>query len=53
MFLVTEGKEELLEEKLPYIEEAQIRRNFPSTLEIHIIAAQQAACVAGAASGIW
>ena len=51
VFLVTEGKEELLEEKLPYIEEAQIRRNFPSTLEIHIIAAQQAACVAG--GGQW
>ena len=44
--LLTTGEQEAaLEEQLPYVEDAQILRHFPSGLEIHITAAQQAACV--------
>lgn len=44
--LLTTGEQEAaLEEQLPYVEDAQILRHFPSSLEIHITAAQQAACV--------
>lgn len=43
--LTTSDKERALERQLPYVADAQITRRFPSTLEIHITAAQQAACV--------
>lgn len=44
--LLTTGEQEAaLEKQLPYVEDAQILRHFPSGLEIHITAAQQAACV--------
>lgn len=45
VFLSTEGKEEQLEEQLPYIEDAQILRHFPNSLEIRITGAQVAANV--------
>ena len=44
--LTTAPQEQALEEKLPYIADAQIIRHFPSTLEIRITGSQTAACVA-------
>ncbi len=47
LVLLSTGKQEKdLEEQLPYVEQAEIIRHFPSTLEIHITAAQEMACVA-------
>lgn len=46
VLLTTAPQEQALEEKLPYIADAQIIRHFPSTLEIQITGAQTAACVA-------
>lgn len=43
--LTTAEQEDALESQLPYIEEAQVIRHFPNTLEIHVTAAQKAACV--------
>ena len=43
--LTTAEQEVALESQLPYIEEAQVIRHFPNTLEIHVTAAQKAACV--------
>lgn len=43
--LTTEEQEQALEQQLPYIQEVQIRRHFPSTLEIHVTGASEAACV--------
>lgn len=46
LVLLSTGKQEKdLEEQLPYVEKAEIIRHFPNTLEIHITAAQEAACV--------
>lgn len=49
--LSTGQQEEDLEEQLPYVQEATISRHFPSTLEIHITAAQKAACISS--GGQW
>lgn len=50
--LLSTGKQEKdLEEQLPYVQEATISRHFPSTLEIHITAAQKAACISS--GGQW
>ncbi|MGI6255246.1 MAG: cell division protein FtsQ/DivIB [Acutalibacter sp.] len=46
VLLTTGPQEQALEDQLPYIADAQIIRHFPGTLEIHITAAQTAACVA-------
>lgn len=51
VFLSTKGKEEELEEKLPYIEDVKILRKFPTTLEIQVTAATEAACVSS--GGQW
>jgi hypothetical protein len=49
--LSTKNKERALEEQLPYVEDAEIRRHFPSGLEIHITAAQKTACISS--GGQW
>ena len=36
--LTTAEQEDALESQLPYIEEAQVIRHFPNTLEIHVTA---------------
>ena len=43
--LTTAEQEVALESQLPYIAETQVIRHFPNTLEIHVTAAQKAACV--------
>ena len=43
--LTTSEQEQRLEQQLPYIQDAQIIRHFPSTLEIRVTAAQVAADV--------
>lgn len=43
--LTTGSQEQALEDQLPYVQEAQILRHFPSGLEIHLTAARDAACV--------
>lgn len=49
-FLSTKDKEKKLMEQLPYIGEAKISRHLPGTLEIHLTAAEIAACVSGGSS---
>lgn len=49
--LTTDDKEQALEEQLPYVEDAEILRHFPSGLEIHITAAQKTACISS--GGQW
>ena len=45
LFAPTQSQEERLESQLPYVEEAQVIKHFPNTLEIRITAAQTAASV--------
>ncbi len=49
--LSTKDRERDLEEQLPYVENAQILRHFPSGLEIHITAAKKTACISS--GGQW
>lgn len=50
-FFPAGSKEKELKERLPYIEEAKISRQFPGTLEIELTKAQVASCVS--AEGSW
>lgn len=45
LFAPTQSQEERLESQLPYVEDAQVIKHFPNTLEIRITAAQTAASV--------
>lgn len=45
LFATTQDQEERLEAQLPYVEDAQVIKHFPNTLEIHITAAQAAASI--------
>ena len=45
LFAPTQSQEERLESQLPYVEDAEVIKHFPSTLEIRITAAQTAASV--------
>lgn len=49
--LSVKDEEEALVQQLPYIEDVDIIRHFPSTLEIHITGAKEAACISS--SGQW
>lgn len=46
LFISTGDKEKKLKAGIPYIEEVKISRHLPGTIEIHLTAAQVAACVA-------
>lgn len=39
------SREEAMEQKLPYVEKVELLRHFPSTLEIRITGATEAACI--------
>lgn len=45
LFAPTQSQEERLESQLPYVEDAEVIKHFPNTLEIRITAAQTAASV--------
>lgn len=45
VFLLTRSKEEMLKRQFPYLEDVEILRRFPNTLEIRLTRAQAAACV--------
>lgn len=51
LFAPTQSQEERLESQLPYVEDAQVIKHFPNTLEIRITAAQTAASIS--TSGGW
>lgn len=51
VFLPSGSREKALKERLPYIGEVEFIRHFPGTLEIHVTAAQVAACVSS--GGNW
>lgn len=53
VFLTTGDREEKLKEELPYIENVEIRRHIPGTLEIHITGAQVVSCVSGGNSWLY
>ena len=53
VFLTTEDREQRLESQLPYVQEAQITRHLPNTLEIHITGAQVQASVETAGGWLW
>lgn len=47
LFAPTQSQEERLESQLPYVEDAEVIKHFPNTLEIRITAAQTVASVSG------